>query len=154
MVTGILGILKAGAAYVPLDPTYPPDRLSFMLQDSGVVALLTQEHLTARLPLGGSFAAPIVRLDADWSEIAHHPDSRPAVRLTADDLAYCIYTSGSTGRPKGVLVRHRGMINLAEVHRAEFDMREGSACSSSRRFRSMPRCGRRSWRWATGPRWS
>ncbi len=129
MVTGILGILKAGAAYLPLDPTYPPDRLSFMLADSGVVALLTQSHLVERLPLAG-FSAPVIRLDfgsdaGDWPAIAAHPDNPLAVSLSASDLAYCIYTSGSTGRPKGVLVRHRGMINLAEVHHREFDMREG-----------------------------
>jgi amino acid adenylation domain-containing protein len=134
MVTGILGILKAGAAYLPLDPTYPPDRLSFMLSDSGVVALLTQSHLVGderdgRLPLAG-FSAPVIRLDfgsdaGDWPAIAAHPDTPPAVSVSASELAYCIYTSGSTGRPKGVLVRHRGMINLAEVHHREFDMREG-----------------------------
>ncbi len=124
MVTGILGILKTGAAYVPLDPTYPPDRLSFMLSDSGVVALLTQAHLLDRLPLA-DFSAPIIKLDADWPQIAQQPATPPTADVTADDLAYCIYTSGSTGRPKGVLLRHRGMINLAEVHHREFDMREG-----------------------------
>jgi amino acid adenylation domain-containing protein len=124
MVTGILGILKAGAAYLPLDPTYPAERLAFMLADSGVAALLTQSHVVERLPLAG-FAAPIVRLDAEWPQIGEQPHTSPAARVTADDLAYCIYTSGSTGRPKGVLLRHRGMINLAEVHHREFDMREG-----------------------------
>jgi amino acid adenylation domain-containing protein len=124
MVTGILGILKAGAAYLPLDPTYPPDRLAFMLSDSGVSALLTQTHLVEQLPLA-EFAAPVVQLDADWPQIAQQPGISPRVNVTADDLAYCIYTSGSTGRPKGVLVRHRGMINLAEVHKRKFDMREG-----------------------------
>ena len=69
--------------------------------------------------------APIVRLDAEWDAIAQHRSTAIAAPAGPGDLAYCIYTSGSTGRPKGVLVRHRGLINLAEVHRREFAMGAG-----------------------------
>ncbi len=131
MVVGILGILKAGAAYLPLDPNYPADRLAFMLADAGTGGgldiVLTQSHLVERLPLRGEAGAitHLVRLDADWDAIGTQPDTSPRVRVTADDLAYCIYTSGSTGRPKGTLLRHRGLCNLADVHHREFDMGEG-----------------------------
>ena len=78
MVVGMLGILKAGAAYVPLDPQYPSERLSFMLEDAGVSALLTTEALVERLPLTG---VPLVRLDADWPLMARESAVAPVVEL-------------------------------------------------------------------------
>ncbi len=122
MVVGILGILKAGSAYLPLDPTYPAERLGFMLQDSAVPVLLTQLHLAERLP---AHAAQVVHLDADWEAIAQESDENVCSGATAEDLAYVIYTSGSTGKPKGVVLRHRGLCNLATWHHIVFDMREG-----------------------------
>lgn len=108
MLVGILGILKSGSPYVPLDPNYPADRLAFMLDDSAIPVLLTQERLLDRLPQ--TQALPIC-LDRDWPEIALQPAAAPECRATPDNLAYIIYTSGSTGRPKGAMIRHSGLVN-------------------------------------------
>jgi amino acid adenylation domain-containing protein/non-ribosomal peptide synthase protein (TIGR01720 family) len=105
-IVGILGILKAGGAYVPLDPDYPHERLSFMLSDSQVKVLLTQQHLADELP---AHDAQIVCLDADWETIAQCSRENIAVRSTPDNLAYVIYTSGSTGQPKGVQIQHKAI---------------------------------------------
>ena len=112
MVVGLLGILKAGAAYVPLDPTYPPDRLAFMLEDARVTVLLTQNHLLSCLPAGEQ---QIVCLDTNWPDIASQQADMPynsPEKMSVDNLAYIIYTSGSTGRPKGVGVTHRAVNRL------------------------------------------
>ncbi|NEP49860.1 MAG: amino acid adenylation domain-containing protein, partial [Moorea sp. SIO3C2] len=108
MVVGLLGILKAGGAYVPLDPNYPHQRLSYMLADSGVEVLLTQQSLLESLP---SHTAQMVCLDSDWAAIEQHSGENLDVGVHSDNLAYVIYTSGSTGVPKGVLVAHRNLVN-------------------------------------------
>jgi aspartate racemase len=108
-VVALLGILKAGGVYVPLDPDYPSQRLRFMLDDSRAAAVVTCEDWLAGLSIEG---LPVVRLDADAPAIADQPDHNPDNRNTATDLAYVIYTSGSTGRPKGVEVPHRGVVRL------------------------------------------
>ncbi len=112
MVVGLLGILKAGGAYLPLDPGYPAERLAYMLADAKAPVLLTQAALVERLPAS---AARVVRLDADWPQIAAQPDTAPMSGADPANLAYVIYTSGSTGRPKGVMIPHRGAMNLAEA---------------------------------------
>jgi amino acid adenylation domain-containing protein len=105
MLVGILGVLKAGAAYVPMDPAFPQERLAFMLSDAGARIVLTQTRLAARLPAG---AAEAVHLDAfDWA--GEGAPLEAAVR--PENLAYVIYTSGSTGRPKGVGVEHRNIVH-------------------------------------------
>lgn len=108
MVVGIVGILKAGGAFTPLDPKYPAERLAFMMEDASAPVLLTQGHLTERIPPSDT---RVVSLDTDWSEIAKETSERPAVEMDPENLAYVIYTSGSTGRPKGVAIRHRGSVN-------------------------------------------
>ncbi|MEO5727612.1 MAG: AMP-binding protein, partial [Byssovorax sp.] len=119
MVVGLLGILKAGGAYVPLDPEYPRERLGFMLDDARAPVLLTQASLVERLPEHG---ARVVRLDADWPEIAGAAASSPTSGSRAEDLAYVIYTSGSTGRPKGVEIPHGAVVNLLEAMSAAVPM--------------------------------
>ncbi len=115
MFVGLFGILKAGGAYVPLDPAYPKDRLAFMLADSGLSVLLTQDSLSLALP---KHSATVVRLDSDWPAIAAHPAAPPAPLAAPDDLAYVLYTSGSTGKPKGVQIPHRAIVNfLASMQR-------------------------------------
>ena len=110
LIIAILGTLKAGGAFVPLDPSYPLERLTFMLEDAGVAVLLTQQRLVNALP------APswqLICLDSDWHEIAGCDEFDPISGSTAQNAAYVIYTSGSTGKPKGVQVEHRGACNLA-----------------------------------------
>ncbi|MEG5139388.1 MULTISPECIES: non-ribosomal peptide synthetase [unclassified Microcoleus] len=108
MLVAILGILKVGAAYVPLDPAYPQKRLAFMLADAKVPVLLTQKNLLETL---SEHTARVVCIDAEWQEISRESDRNPAVKVEADHLAYVLYTSGSTGTPKGVLGTHRGIVN-------------------------------------------
>lgn len=114
MVIGLLGILKAGAAYVPLDAEYPKDRLAFILDDAEVSVLLTQENLTGVLPKN---RAQVVRLDVDWQTIAQESGENRPSEATGDNLAYVIYTSGSTGKPKGVQVPHRAVVNFLHAMR-------------------------------------
>ncbi len=113
MAVGILGILKAGGAYVPLDPNYPQERLAFMLADTQVSVLLTQQPLVSRLP---EHQAKVVCLDNDWQEIAQFNQENISSGVTVDNLAYVIYTSGSTGRPKGICLEQRPLLNLLHWH--------------------------------------
>ncbi|HEX3556709.1 MAG TPA: amino acid adenylation domain-containing protein [Thermoanaerobaculia bacterium] len=111
LVVAILGTLKAGASYVPLDPAAPRERLAFLLADSHPPVLLTQEPLAGSLPPPGP-EMRVVLLDRDREEIAREAASDPCVPVTAGHPAYVIYTSGSTGRPKGVVVRHGNAARL------------------------------------------
>ncbi|WP_373534966.1 amino acid adenylation domain-containing protein [Microcoleus sp.] len=117
MVIGLLGILKAGGAYVPLDPAYPKDRLAFMVEDSSVPVLLTQEKLLEKLPQN---SACVVCLDSEWPKIAVHSKENPSIPVKPKNLAYVIYTSGSTGKPKGVLIQHESLVNYTTVATAEY----------------------------------
>ncbi len=109
MVVGLLGVLKAGGAYMPLDPASPRERLSDVLADARVEIILTKGRIRGALP---PTAAQTICLDTDWRSIAREPDTNPGVASTADQLAYVMYTSGSTGRPKGVAASHRGVVRL------------------------------------------
>ncbi|CAD5983344.1 non-ribosomal peptide synthetase/type I polyketide synthase [Planktothrix agardhii] len=112
MIVGLLGILKAGGAYVPLDPDYPPERLQFMLEDSQVSLLLTQQHLLASFPQSSETATPkIICLDSDHQIISQAKNINPENSVTTSNLAYVIYTSGSTGKPKGVMNNHVAISN-------------------------------------------
>ncbi|GAX45459.1 amino acid adenylation domain-containing protein [Tolypothrix sp. NIES-4075] len=109
MLVGLLGIIKAGGAYVPLDPDYPSDRLAYMLDDSQLQVLLTQEKLLNALP---EHTAKVICLDTDWKHISRESQDNPVTDCTTDNLAYIIYTSGSTGQPKGTLVNHSNVVRL------------------------------------------
>lgn len=110
MIVGILGVLKAGAAYVPLDPSYPAERLAHMLNDAAPSIVLTQEKIANSALLR---SASSVALDSQWNEIAEYDSGNLQPHgTTARDLAYVIYTSGSTGTPKGVMVEHGNVVNL------------------------------------------
>ena len=109
MVIAVLAILKAGAAYVPLDPAYPKDRLAFMLTDTKATVLLTQESLRSALPAA---QAQVLCIDTDWVSIAQESPLNLKCDTRPDQLCYVIYTSGSTGRPKGVMLEHRAAVNI------------------------------------------
>jgi amino acid adenylation domain-containing protein len=124
MVVGLLGILKAGGAYLPLDPMYPPERLAFMLEDTLVPLVLTQEKLVPMLLEQG---IPLVCLDTGCPAIAPlRSEENPALQVGSDNLAYVIYTSGSTGTPKGVLLEHQGLCNLATAQIQIFGVQPAS----------------------------
>ncbi|MES1244335.1 MAG: amino acid adenylation domain-containing protein, partial [Acidobacteriota bacterium] len=112
LIVALLGILKAGGCYVPLDPAYPADRLAFMLRDCQAPVLLTQPHLADTLP--ETQAAPLL-LDPEWQELAGERTDAPETDLLPENLAYMIYTSGSTGRPKGTMIRHDSFASYTEV---------------------------------------
>ncbi len=122
-IIAILGVLKAGGAYLPLDPSYPAGRLGFMISDAGVRYLLTQSSLSAALP---EFSGWRFFMDSDWPRLADEPAGNPAPLVNAQNLAYVIYTSGSTGRPKGAALQHAGLCNLAEAQRVTFEISPGS----------------------------
>lgn len=123
MVAAVLGVLKAGGAYVPLDPAYPKQRLSYMLADSRLSLLLTQERLLDKLP---PHDAAVVLLDADRHVIELESSENPCVGVAPENLAYAIYTSGSTAQPKGVLLGHRGLSNLSVAQARAFGVGPGS----------------------------
>lgn len=111
LVVAELAVLKAGGAYLPLDPGYPAERLAFMLADTAAPFVLSEQRLRDRIPHG---ATEIVCLDTDADLIAEHPAEVLETDVEGHDLAYIMYTSGSTGQPKGVLVEHRGIVRLVQ----------------------------------------
>ncbi|MCP3065739.1 amino acid adenylation domain-containing protein [Myxococcus sp. K38C18041901] len=117
LVVTLLGILKSGAAYLPLDPELPRERLAGMLEDGGAPVVITRQDLASRLPL---HTGHTVLLDAEAAKLASLPATRVASRPHPDSLAYVIFTSGSTGRPKGAMNSHRAIVNrlswMHEVH--------------------------------------
>ena len=108
MVVGLLAILKAGGAYVPLDPEYPQERLAYMIEDSGITLLLSQQNLLALLPTTG---LQVIALDPPSAWLDGYSSAAPVVAVHALNLAYVIYTSGSTGKPKGAGNSHRALVN-------------------------------------------
>ena len=109
MVVGLLGILKAGGAFVPLDPLYPRERLTVILEDSRLPVLLTQDRLAESSMENG---VHIIRLDTDWDMIAPESRENLTTKATPENLAYVTYTSGSTGTPKGVMIENRSVVNV------------------------------------------
>ncbi|MBB6184250.1 amino acid adenylation domain-containing protein [Oleiagrimonas soli] len=121
LLVGTLGILKAGAAYLPLDPEHPPERLTHMLNEAMTPVLVTTSAQLDRLP---SHWCSLVVLDEQSDEIASHPEHAPEIALQPDHLAYAMYTSGSTGTPKGIAITHRNVIELARDSRWQNDRQQ------------------------------
>lgn len=122
MIIGLLGILKAGAAYVPLDPTYPQERLAMMVADAQPQVIVTMQRLQGVLPLRN---IPIVCLDNDWEAITQSSPNSLDSGSQSNNLAYVIYTSGSTGQPKGVMIEHRSLVNFVTAAIAEYEISAG-----------------------------
>jgi amino acid adenylation domain-containing protein len=122
-IIGVLAVLKAGGVYIPLDPNYPTDRLSYMLNDSRAAILLTQQDVLNHLPLT---SARTVCLDHEWERIRGEAESEPRSWVEAENLAYLIYTSGSTGNPKGVMITHKGLCNLVEAEKQALELDDQS----------------------------
>ncbi|UVL75986.1 amino acid adenylation domain-containing protein [Pseudomonas putida] len=121
---GLLAVLKTGAAYVPVDPAYPAERIAYLLADSAPVLVLADSH-SVGLPVD------IPRLDLDQPGAYHHKADNPQVQgLDAHQLAYLVYTSGSTGQPKGVMVEHHTLVNLVHWHCQAFALEAGARTSS------------------------
>jgi amino acid adenylation domain-containing protein len=117
LIVGILGVLKAGAAFVPLDPTYPQKRLAFMLDDSRAKVLLTQAKQLSALP---PHQLATICLDSEWATIASESSQNLDAGPTTDNLAYVIYTSGSTGKPKGTMIQHGSLFDYTQTATREY----------------------------------
>ncbi|MBE2202016.1 MAG: amino acid adenylation domain-containing protein [Anaerolinea sp.] len=124
LIIALLGVLKAGGTYLPLDPEYPAARLTFMLEDTQALILLTKKQFQHRLP--GHTVGQIC-LDEEWPLIDAQPITQPNGRITADHAATIIYTSGSTGRPKGVVVSHRAVSNHMTWRQQAYPLVESDA---------------------------
>lgn len=131
MIVGFLGVLKAGGAYIPLDPAYPHERRAYKLQDAQAPIILTQESLVDLLPDHNS---QLVQLDADWEIIAQESQENLSHETTPEHLAYVIYTSGSTGKPKGVMITHKGLVNHSVAIAKQYNI---TACDRVLQFSSM-----------------
>lgn len=123
MVIGVLGILKAGAAYVPIDPNYPAERKKYILADTQMPLLLTQASLAVNLKADN---ITTICLDTDWDAINQQPQANPVSKTNAHNLAYVIYTSGSTGKPKGTLIEHYGLVNYLNWCTQAYKVEQGS----------------------------
>jgi amino acid adenylation domain-containing protein/non-ribosomal peptide synthase protein (TIGR01720 family) len=118
MILSILGILKSGAAYVPIDPAYPADRISYMLEDTASKIVISSK--AARSKVAGFSAIEIIDINLDWPVISRLPVHNPGVLISENQMAYVIYTSGSTGKPKGVVLEHHNLYSFICWCRQEF----------------------------------
>jgi amino acid adenylation domain-containing protein len=128
LVVGLLATLKAGAAYMPMDPAYPDSRLELMLRDAAVTVLMTTAGVNARFD---EYEGQTISLDDAWQGISQENADNPAIVVTGENLAYVIYTSGSTGGPKGVMIEHHSVIALVTWARQRFSDEELSGVLAS-----------------------
>ncbi len=114
MMLALLGVMKAGGAYLPLDPDYPQERLAYMVEDSNPAVLILDSDLSGRFSaqLGRESKIPTVIMDTERADIEAYSSVNPAIAVTQDSTAYVIYTSGSTGKPKGVVIPHAAVVNF------------------------------------------
>ena len=126
IVVAIMGILKAGGVFVPIDPAYPQERKAYLMEDAGLGVVVSEQRMVEGLP---SSWAQVVCLDTDREEIERNSRENPTVEVIGENAAYLIYTSGSTGKAKGVVIEQRGVVNLAGWQGEEFEVRGGSRIS-------------------------
>lgn len=126
MVSGMLGILKSGGAYLPIDPVYPEERINYMLKDAQTPILLTLSHLRGLIPV--EYEGKIFFLDC-MDELDRKDIANPVLSITQNNLAYVIYTSGSTGQPKGTLIEHMGLSNLVQSYIEALEIKSGDSSS-------------------------
>ena len=119
MVEGLVGVMKAGGAYLPLDPAYPKARLEYILKDARPTVVLTQRELVSQLP---EHEAEVICLDSDWAKISEEDDANLATLTSDKNLIYVIYTSGSTGNPKGAMLTHDGITNSIQWMQETYDL--------------------------------
>lgn len=145
LVVVMLGVLKAGGAFVPLDPAYPEDRLDFMSRDAELSLLLTSSAAQRQLP---RLAVRSLLLDEQTEALDRHSTEPVSSGVRPDNLAYVIYTSGSTGRPKGALITHDGLVNSCLAQQDAFGTGPEDRVLQWASRVSTPRSSRSSWRWA------
>ncbi|PYP82153.1 MAG: non-ribosomal peptide synthetase [Blastocatellia bacterium AA13] len=121
MMIGLLGVMKAGGAYIPLDPIYPQARLAYMVEDADCAVILSKTYLIEKL---NGIEAEVVSLDGDWADALPRRDEQVFLPVNPDDLAYVIYTSGSTGRPKGATISHRAIVNRLAWMQEAYELNE------------------------------
>ena len=122
----ILGVMKAGGAFVPLDPKAPAERINTILEELQTPVVITQNNLRQKL---SQITTHVVSLDSGWSALANESDENPIATIRSNDLAYIIYTSGSTGRPKGVEIEHQSLSNLVTWHRDVYEVSHADRAS-------------------------
>ncbi|MBJ6369865.1 non-ribosomal peptide synthetase, partial [Snuella sedimenti] len=132
MIIGILGILKSGGAYVPIDPDYPRERIDYMLDDGAIDLILSMESSADALKEREDIS--VLLLDSSWDIVSKYPKRKLSSVLSPDNLAYIIYTSGSTGRPKGVLITHENVVRLFYNDTSLFDFNENDVWSMFHSF--------------------
>ncbi|MBC9909360.1 non-ribosomal peptide synthase/polyketide synthase [Chitinophaga varians] len=123
MVVAILAILKAGGGYLPIDPSYPAARISYLLEDSRATMMISSSDVVKRMDIPAHIQ--LINTDDDWMAIKGEPGITLGTTPAPDDLAYVIYTSGSTGHPKGVMIEHKGLVNLALNMEAVLPLKPG-----------------------------
>jgi len=131
ILIALLGIFKAGAIYVPLDPTHPTERLAAIAADTQPKILLTQAHLVAQLP---TIADQVCCLDQDWQQFQTLPTHNPNIEINLEQVAYVVYTSGTTGKPKGVMATYRNLMHYIAVAQREFRFDQRDVMPAIARF--------------------
>ena len=121
-IIAFLAVMKAGAAYIPIDPSYPQARRRYILQDSQAAVLLTESSLYKTDLIEPNQLCLSIQIDTQRDIIAQHSTANLDIEINLDDIAYVIYTSGTTGHPKGVMIRHEGLINHAMAIARAFQM--------------------------------
>ncbi len=125
MIISILGILKSGGVYVPIDPDYPLARINYILNDANIKVVLSSSVISKKTPIQRDDITKIL-LDSHWEIITNYSSEKLNQTLTGENLAYIIYTSGSTGKPKGIMVEHKNLINLCLWHQTEYSVNHTS----------------------------